>query len=911
MAFIAQNLSLIVQPVGSVGLRMFSYKTDDSQATLEAADYIPNASDYGVREDDLIFVSQIAGGADPYVMVVASIDALDNATLMFGDSLELGPYATEAEAIAGVIETRTMNPLRTKQAITSYILDEDDFASDSATKVPSQQSAKAYVDHRLHDRSSRADAIANFHPITAPDFIRTAGYAAAGDGGGALYKKAVAEPSHAGKLSITLAGATTAWYEIVPERGRIDARQIGCVMDGAISINDAAGENQPTGTGLMSGTDNYTAMRNAYAVAAHFGVKLWLAGFFYVRVPDGSSANVIEVDNLHLAGPSAEECGIYFGGSQNYTTVGQSANTMIGSAERYAASYTRTLNDYFIVENVTLRGAWWYEIENGNRTWTAPAPYRVHGLCPHNYRHVRVEKCRIWDVMGFGIHGKSCLKMEANGNDLRRVCGDGIRGEDVSDFTARDNFIDSCDDDAITNPADDGIDNTLRPRRQRCLVTGNTVINSEGILILGPANCIVTNNKMVRCYGTGLSVYAQNADVADMGEGGFRSVIVSGNVVEDHLEASNRATPPDATWSADTHAFNINGSLGAAINTTYPLGESLGSDSNPPWFPVPAAGTPWGGLHLNDAAGSTTTAAQEASGYRGYGVVVTGNIAVRTLPAASTYSVWGYGKRFTRWGYDNPVVAETNFATNGFRFGGKFDSAVVIGNEIKGYISGAGIFLDDCENDMGYKSFLIKGNTIKDCRNPIYADPGAEFHQDITIEGNILDADPRRIQAERVKTAGNHGKWSTVATTAPACINMLHARGLKILGNVLMNAANPWHLEGAATETVTYNTLVGNVGVVDFVNGTAASTTDAANRGLGRIPRVSPMITYEVRDLDPANYATTYNQRRAGMTHYNAAMPGSGYYVIGHKVDRTTGGYWQRLTTGTAHVVATDWVLVS
>lgn len=911
MAFIAQNLSLIVQPVGSVGLRMFSYKTDDSQATLEAADYIPNASDYGVREDDLIFVSQIAGGADPYVMVVASIDALDNATLMFGDSLELGPYATEAEAIAGVIETRTMNPLRTKQAITSYILDEDDFASDSATKVPSQQSAKAYVDHRLHDRSSRADAIANFHPITAPDFIRTAGYAAAGDGGGALYKKAVAEPSHAGKLSITLAGATTAWYEIVPERGRIDARQIGCVMDGAISINDAAGENQPTGTGLMSGTDNYTAMRNAYAVAAHFGVKLWLAGFFYVRVPDGSSANVIEVDNLHLAGPSAEECGIYFGGSQNYTTVGQSANTMIGSAERYAASYTRTLNDYFIVENVTLRGAWWYEIENGNRTWTAPAPYRVHGLCPHNYRHVRVEKCRIWDVMGFGIHGKSCLKMEANGNDLRRVCGDGIRGEDVSDFTARDNFIDSCDDDAITNPADDAIDNTLRPRRQRCLVTGNTVINSEGILILGPANTIVTNNKMVRCYGTGLTVYAQNADAADMGEGGFRSVIVSGNVVEDHLESSNRADPPDGTWGADAHAFNINGSLGAAINTTYPLGESLGSDVNPPWFPVPAAGTPWGGLHLNDAAGSTTTAAQEASGYRGYGLVVTNNIAARTLPSASTYSVWGYGERFTRWGYDNPVVADTNFATNGFRFGGKFDSAVVSGNEIKGHISGAGIFLDDCENDMGYKSFLIKGNTIKDCRNPIYADPGAEFHQDITIEGNILDADPRRIQAERVKTAGNHGKWSTVATTAPACINMLHARGLKILGNILMNAANPWHLEGAATETIAYNTLLGNIGIVDFVNGTAASTTDAANRGLGRIPRVTPMITYEVRDLDPANYATTYNQRRAGMTHYNAAMPGSGYYVIGHKVDRTTGGYWQRLTTGTAHVLATDWVLVS
>ncbi|MCO5159612.1 MAG: hypothetical protein M9939_00630 [Mesorhizobium sp.] len=145
MAFIAQDLSLIVQPIAGVGLRMFSYRTDDSQATLEAADYIPNATRYGVRADDLVFVSQKSGGADPYIMVVSEIDASDNATLVFGDSLELGPYATQAEAIAGVNETRTMNPLRTKQAIDSRILDEDDFASDSAVLAPSQQSTKAYI----------------------------------------------------------------------------------------------------------------------------------------------------------------------------------------------------------------------------------------------------------------------------------------------------------------------------------------------------------------------------------------------------------------------------------------------------------------------------------------------------------------------------------------------------------------------------------------------------------------------------------------------------------------------------------------------------------------------------------------------------------------------------------------------
>ena len=55
---------------------------------------------------------------------------------------------------------------------------------------------------------TKADAEA-FEPVMAPDFIETVGYAAAGDGGGALYKKVASEPSHAGKFSITLSDGVT------------------------------------------------------------------------------------------------------------------------------------------------------------------------------------------------------------------------------------------------------------------------------------------------------------------------------------------------------------------------------------------------------------------------------------------------------------------------------------------------------------------------------------------------------------------------------------------------------------------------------------------------------------------------------------------------------------------------------
>lgn len=66
---------------------------------------------------------------------------------------------------------------------------------------------------RPFDNITAAQAYA---PVTAPNFIELAGYASAGDGGGALYKKVTSEPSHAGKFSITLADAVTVvWYEIV------------------------------------------------------------------------------------------------------------------------------------------------------------------------------------------------------------------------------------------------------------------------------------------------------------------------------------------------------------------------------------------------------------------------------------------------------------------------------------------------------------------------------------------------------------------------------------------------------------------------------------------------------------------------------------------------------------------------
>lgn len=190
------------------------------------------------------------------------------------------PSASQVEAEAGTDAVKSMSPLTVKQAVSSYGLTKAgnlsgladkptaranlDLGNSATLNVGTSAGTVAAGDdsrivNAIQPIPSRAYAIASFHPLVAPDYINTAGYAAAGDRGGALYKKVVSEPSHPGKLSITTFLGATVWYEFSGDE--VTLFQLG-----------AKGDSTPFTTG--SGTDDTTAWNNTAAVAVALSIPM-------------------------------------------------------------------------------------------------------------------------------------------------------------------------------------------------------------------------------------------------------------------------------------------------------------------------------------------------------------------------------------------------------------------------------------------------------------------------------------------------------------------------------------------------------------------------------------------------------------------------------------------------------------
>lgn len=138
----------------------------------------------------------------------------------------VGDLATSGGRQYQCLVAHTSGTFATDLAAGKWVLTAAESSEDAAASAAGAAASAMLATTAITNFSAVADAEA-FNPSSAPEFSRTAGYAAAGDGGGALYKLVVAEPSHEGKYQ----DAAGNWYELAETV--VSPRMFGAIGDGS------------------------------------------------------------------------------------------------------------------------------------------------------------------------------------------------------------------------------------------------------------------------------------------------------------------------------------------------------------------------------------------------------------------------------------------------------------------------------------------------------------------------------------------------------------------------------------------------------------------------------------------------------------------------------------------------------
>jgi hypothetical protein len=74
---------LVYSPLGGVGPQTWSYRSTDAAATVDAANYITNGGDLGMRVGDLVYVTDT--DASPVIVTLHQVSATGNGTTDLND----------------------------------------------------------------------------------------------------------------------------------------------------------------------------------------------------------------------------------------------------------------------------------------------------------------------------------------------------------------------------------------------------------------------------------------------------------------------------------------------------------------------------------------------------------------------------------------------------------------------------------------------------------------------------------------------------------------------------------------------------------------------------------------------------------------------------------------------------------
>lgn len=586
------------------------------------------------------------------------------------------------------------------------------------------------------------------------------------------------------------------------------------------------------------------------------------------------------------------------GGGQLYVPPGSykissdlnpSANTRIYGAGRDASvllSRGNPLGDRIFVSlnanksNLTIEGLGF----EGN--WlTSQSESGANGLVTLTYwTNVLVKDCAFRYAKFFIFNINKCDIVRIEGNICEYSSRDQIAVWNTSNIKIINNTLRHNDDDAISIGTDPGFDNKME-----CLISGNELEDTGPIRVHG-RNVVITQNTIRRPRGAGVSIGLLQINANNIPAG--QNIVIANNVITDVM---------DRQWFVD--GTQTGSSNNRAYINLFISGEPYaGALPVPPGEVYATTGTvpnPYG-YYYNTGVG---TPARAPSGY-----VISNNICRRTLEPVTNYSDWGFGQAFTKNGFVNYQVPDAILSGVGLKVELPITDLLVKGNLFAPGRYGIRFEVPDTLSDNLAKSFRIVDNSFKDCViSAMDWTPGTATltSQDIIIDSNEIDCDP----FFKAPLRSTNGSWTAEGT--PYAFNFPYVSSIVISKNRLRNVNKLVVQTGVSNyQQILENLVFADANAVGF---------DISNKGVGVIPPVGDggqwWIQFENSDPTSADYKKSLG---ANLKNYGG-MPSSGTWLVGTQVASrefavlgTAGsryvlvGY-KRLTTGTAHVLNTDW----
>ncbi len=507
--------------------------------------------------------------------------------------------------------------------------------------------------------------------------------------------------------------------------------------------------------------------------------------------------------------------------------------------------------------------------------------------------NISVENCEFMYSRNMGLVISNSDQVTVRNCRVYRTVADGIAVWDSGNVIIEGNEVVAANDDAISaHCASLG----TAPLRSGIIIANNTITESQGIAVLGAKTVLITGNVLRRIMGTGMRIWAPN--VADpQGKTPQFALRITNNIIADVF----RRSEPNPRTLVQFYIWVGGGVRNPGTGDAPPGEPAVGTGTVAPLY-----GTGSGAFYAGDNSNP------EVAAPAGHWNEISGNMLVRTLPAVSAVSDWGYGAEGLWVGdngdgsgfYNGPII-EARLNTLGMLLGPALRNCRIADNTIQttgahGILFNTNTYVTVATQNLDYDGLTIEGNRIVDVATAAIQGPNTGTHR-VLVRHNEIDGDPRF----RAATRGAGGTWSSATGVSGVVLN--GCSGFVVSDNAFRNVATAVRQVGVVTNTITGNTLHCDPATVGF---------SVSNRGVGTVEPGGAGWLHVIETCDPAD--ALFGRMRSATLVSAAAMPSAGTYVAGHFVAATAPSQanrqtllgWLRLTTGANHVAGTDWSAV-